>query len=176
MKKTIALIFFLLVAKTNFSQTVVKCDNEIYIQTLTSKFTNIPTYDKYRRIDSLTDGCYTHKIIKDSGDYFLVIPFSGFPGKQLSPIWLKKTPLICIDIRKLSGTITFYSTDSESKPVVSLNIEKVYRAKSVNAGELTVLNCKKEWYRVSLLLEGKKYEGWVKSKNLCANHCTTCEG
>ncbi|HXD92803.1 MAG TPA: hypothetical protein VNX01_06280, partial [Bacteroidia bacterium] len=145
--------------------------NMIYIQVdKKTDFSKIPTPDKYKFIAQTDTECNEHKIIKDSADFFLIVPFFG-TDNQHKQMWFKKTDLIKINIRKSSGKISLrFAADTNSMMMHVFDIsEKKLFDKSV-----TVLNCKTGWYRIELNLDGQKYRGWIKSNDLCPNPCSTC--
>jgi hypothetical protein len=172
MRKT----FFLLALTSLFSQLVIAqnaltCNNPIYIRNDSkTDISKITTADKYRLIEKLDSSCNEHKIIKDSADYFLIVPFYDMTY-QLKPIWLKKTDLIRINIGASKGKLLLYSTaDTNSKPAHDFDIDK----EKIFDKSVVILNCKTGWYKIELKLKGKSYVGWAKREGLCPNPCSTC--
>jgi len=85
---------------------------------------------------------------------------------------------------KIQGWIFSKLLTVDLKPEVSTGL---YRAKLYEQNDLKskmigqdefkniqVLDCHKDWLKVSVSLKNKKREGWISSKDYCGNALTTC--
>jgi hypothetical protein len=124
--------------------------------------------DQFRIIKSLQNLCDNHKIIKDSADMFLIIPFIE-TDKQTKSLWVKKNDFIHINIRQ-GDFLKIYLNSDTLNPTVTLDIkkEKLFDKPTV------VLNWRHGWYKVSFKINDTIYEGWIKGADLCPYFCTTC--
>ncbi|MGP8214011.1 MAG: hypothetical protein ACLQQ4_00470 [Bacteroidia bacterium] len=166
-------ILFIFLYCTGFCQST-KCDCESYLDWKKIEKRNVEydsLYIKVAILDTLKDdGCEENfKILKDSSNYLLIVPFWNNPKKKMKQIWIKKDGQLMTTIQCERETFNIYlKPDSTSKTCFS------EPSKKANLGFLHVKGCRGMWFNVEYLSDDKKYVGWVHKYSTCSNPCTTC--
>ncbi len=176
MKKIITTLILLLFYFSFYGQdSLSNCLCSAYFGNLSPKkdTMNNDFYKKYHKItNEYSDGCDDIKILKDSADYFYIQPFYLSPKHKSKKYWLKKNNQMFVNpLSNYAGYIVLYSNHDFKANKVFVHkyghppIDQVSHS-------MIVLNCFKEWVKVSLTFKGKEYIGWTKF--YCPLGCTTC--
>lgn len=168
-KIILVLISVLLTFKISKGQVNSGWADQIYINLVKTKDSlKDLTVEQYKQIARLQNICDNHKIIKDSADMFLIVPFIE-TKKQSNPLWIKKCDFIKINIRQ-GNFLTIYSDTDTTNALYTLNIKK----EKLFGRPSTVINWRHGWYKINLNNNGTIYQGWIKGDELCPDACTTC--